>query len=207
MQIKTTLQTKFTPAEQANSKKLIIVLHGLGDSLNGYYWLKEELNLPSFNYLFINAPDPYGDGFSWYDLDGGDQQTGIQRSLKLLTALLEELKQEGWLSENIILFGFSQGCVMSLTLALSYSGLFAGICGISGYLFPQKEISAFAPKQNILITYGKYDEMVRPEVTQASIASLSSLGLTVQEKQFAKGHTIDFAEEFPFITDWLKQLQ
>ena len=96
---------------------------------------------------------------------------------------------------------------MSLTLALSYSGLFAGICGISGYLFPQKEISAFAPKQNILITYGKYDEMVRPEVTQASIASLSSLGLTVQEKQFAKGHTIDFAEEFPFITDWLKQLQ
>lgn len=206
MQIKA-LQSKFVPAKQADSKKLIIVLHGLGDSLNGYYWLPEELNLPAFNYLMLNAPDPYYDGFAWYDLDSPDQGQGIYRSRQLLFEVLDELKNQNWQTENIILFGFSQGCVMSFDLALSYSGLFAGICGISGYLYPQKEISEFAKKQNVLATYGEYDQVVRPEITKASIASLRSLGLQVQEKQFAKGHTIDFADEFPLIQDWLRQLQ
>lgn len=206
MQIKT-LQNKFVPAQKANSQKLIIVLHGLGDSFEGYTWLPEELNLPDFNYLMLNAPDSYYEGFSWYNLDSHDQGKDIHRSRKLLFEVLEELKNQSWQTENIVLFGFSQGCVMSLDLALNYQGLFAGICGISGYLYPQKKASEFATEQNVLITYGKYDQMVRPEITQASIASLKSLGLQVQEHQFAKEHTIDFIEEFPLIKSWIKQLQ
>ena len=36
----------------------MIVLHGLGDSMEGYRWLPEALQLPWLNYLLVNAPDP-----------------------------------------------------------------------------------------------------------------------------------------------------
>ena len=33
------------------------MLHGLGDSIEGYRWMPEALDLPWLNYLLVNAPD------------------------------------------------------------------------------------------------------------------------------------------------------
>jgi len=64
------LATDFIPAAEKGSRRLLVALHGLGDSAAGMSWIPEALNLPWLNYLLVNAPDEYYSGFSWYDLYG-----------------------------------------------------------------------------------------------------------------------------------------
>ena len=61
------LETELISAQEENSRSLMVMLHGLGDSMDGYRWLPEAMNLPWLNYLLVNAPDDYFGGFSWFD--------------------------------------------------------------------------------------------------------------------------------------------
>lgn len=73
----------------------MVVLHGLGDSMDGYRWLPEALRLDALNYLLVNAPDEYYGGWSWYDLPG-DAAPGVLRSRKLLFELLDSARERGF---------------------------------------------------------------------------------------------------------------
>jgi phospholipase/carboxylesterase len=83
------LETEFVPATDAGSRRLLIMLHGLGDSIAGYRWLPEAMRLPWMNYLLVNAPDEYFGGYSWYDFVG-NISPGVKRSRELLFGLLDE---------------------------------------------------------------------------------------------------------------------
>src|SRR5215469_15363444 len=75
---------------ELGSRRLWIMLHGLGDSIEGYRWLPQAMRLPWMNYLLVNAPDKYYGGYSWYNFAGqpGDIVPGVERSRKLLFQLL-----------------------------------------------------------------------------------------------------------------------
>src|SRR5213080_116489 len=139
------LQTEFYQAAEAGSKRLMVVMHGLGDSIAGFRWLPSALNLPWLNYLLVNAPDSYYGGYSWYNFIG-DIGPGVQRSRKLLFELLEAQPAAGFPADQITLGGFSQGCLMSLEVGLRYPDRLAGIIGISGYICnPEKLIADLPP--------------------------------------------------------------
>ena len=72
------LHAELIPAQEKNSRRLMVMLHGLGDSLEGYRWLPDAMNLPWLNYLLVNAPDDYYGGYSWFDLD--NIVPGVRRS-------------------------------------------------------------------------------------------------------------------------------
>src|SRR2546430_7828737 len=120
------LHAEFIPARETSSRYLLITLHGLGDSIEGFRWLPEALNLPWLNHLLVNAPDEYYGGYSWYDY-AGDVVPGVTRSRTLLFELLEAKRAEGWVPAQTILGGFSQGCLMSLEAGLRYAHNLAGI--------------------------------------------------------------------------------
>jgi len=46
---------------QAKSDKLMIVLHGRGDSIKPFAKFDEELQIPEMNYLLLNAPRKFLD--------------------------------------------------------------------------------------------------------------------------------------------------
>jgi len=167
------LETDFVPAPEKNSSCLMVVLHGLGDSLEGYRWLPPALGLPWLNYLLVNAPDPYFGGYSWYDFSG-DVGAGVERSRALLIELLDEQRKRGWTTEQSVLFGFSQGCLMTIDIGLRYPHRFAGLVGISGYVHePEqslRELSPVAKLQRFLITHGTGD----PLIPFAAVGSRSS---------------------------------
>src|SRR5580700_1291576 len=104
------LHRELIPAVEKGSDRLMIMLHGLGDSLEGYRWWPEALKLPWLNYLLVNAPDEYYGGYSWFDYPG-DMVPGVRRSAQLLTELLDATRAQGFPTEQTILGGFSQGCV------------------------------------------------------------------------------------------------
>src|SRR5262245_6399177 len=160
----------------------MIVLHGLGDSMAGYMWLPQILNLPWLNYLLVNAPDSYYGGFSWYDF-AGEPGPGIIRSRKLLTELAEKQREAGWPKEQTTVFGFSQGCLMTWELGLHYPHLFAGLVGVSGYAHEPEgvidQLSPVARQQRFLVTHGTLDNLIPFAQVQTQVQALKKAGLQV----------------------------
>lgn len=201
------LETKLIPAEARDSKRLMIVLHGLGDSMAGYSWVPGELGLPWMNYLLVNAPDPYYGGFSWYDY-AGDAATGVRRSVKVLTELLDAQRQLGFAAQDMILFGFSQGCLMTLETGLRYPHRLAALIGVSGYVLdPQvllREASPAAKEQRVLVTHGRQDPLIPCADVKKQMEQLRAGGIPLEWHEFNKPHTI-IEEEIGLLRKFVKE--
>jgi len=201
------LQTEFHEAEDRQSKRLMLVMHGLGDSIAGFQWFPGAMELPWLNYLLVNAPDRYYQGYSWYDF-GSDPEPGILRSRKLLFALLDELRGKGFPSEQTIVSGFSQGCLMTWEAGLRYPHRLAGLVGISGYAHNEKqalnELSPVARDQRFLITHGRQDPMIPFDDVKKQVEVLKAAGLNINWREFDKGHTIAGEEELSVIRDFAR---
>lgn len=199
------LETKFIPAEQRGSLRLMVVLHGLGDSMAGYVWVPQMLRLPWLNYLLVNAPDPYYGGYSWYDLYG-DAASGVKRSSELLRALLHAQRDSGFPTGQTILAGFSQGCLMALETGLRYPDRFAALVGISGYVLDPgellREASAVAKQQRVLVTHGRQDPLIPCEKVRGQMDELRAGGIQVEWREFDKPHTI-IDEELHVIREFI----
>jgi phospholipase/carboxylesterase len=184
----------------------MIVLHGLGDSTAGFRWLPATLELPRMNYLLVNAPDTYYGGFSWYDFTG-DMTAGVKRSAKMLIELLEFQRAKGFPTDQTTLFGFSQGCLMTLEVGLRYPNRFAGLIGISGYVSDPdvlvEELSPVAREQRLLVTHGFQDPIVPFANTREQINILKAAGLHLSWHEFDKGHTIAGDQEISLIRDFI----
>lgn len=200
------LETEFVPAFKKDSRRLMIMLHGLGDSLAGFRWFPEALNMPSMNYLLVNAPDPYFGGYSWYDFTG-DAGMGVRRSRKLLFDLLEAQRAAGYPTEQTILSGFSQGCLMTIEVGLHYPHRFAGLVGISGYVHEPEEsmrgLSPMARQQRFLVTHGFQDPIIPFAIVRKQIHDLKAAGLNITWHEFAKAHNIAGEAELRLVRDFI----
>lgn len=201
------LQGDFIPAAERNSKRLVVMLHGLGDSIEGYRWMPEALNLPWLNFLLVNAPDAYNGGFSWFDYPS-NIGPGVVRSRKLLFELLDDLKAKGFPPDQITLGGFSQGGLMTVDAGLRYPQRLAGLVDISGWVFEieklLKELSPVAREQRLLITHGPYDPLIPFDAVREQANTLKAAKLGVDWQQFPKGHTIYGEEELSVIRDFVR---
>jgi phospholipase/carboxylesterase len=186
----------------------MVVLHGLGDSLEGYLWLPAALDLPWLNYLLVDAPDPYYGGYSWYDF-AGLPEPGIRRSRALLMELLNREVTAGTAPADILLFGFSQGCLMTLEVGWRYPQRLAGLIGISGYIHhPERLIQQLSPaavQQQCLLTHGTLDPLIPIDRVRPQVRQLQQAGLSIRWKELAKPHTIAGEEEIALIRQFVEE--
>ena len=199
------LHSEFIPAAEKSSR-LMVMLHGLGDSIEGYRSFPEAMNLPWLNYLFVNAPDEYYGGWSWFDLN--DIAPGVQRSRKLLFELLDDLRAKGFQTEQTTFGGFSQGCLMAVEVGLRYPHRFAGVVGISGWVCEPakllKELSPVALQQRLLMTHGASDPIIPIEKVRTQIPLLKAAGIKVEWLEFPKAHTIHGEIELAVIREFVR---
>lgn len=202
------LNSAYLPAKDpGENDRLLLVMHGLGDSLEGFRFLPEMLRIPGLHYLLVNAPDNYFTGFSWFDIYGGDMKRGITRSRDLVMRTLEDLEAQGWDPAHVGVLGFSQGCLMALDIACRYPKTLGAVVGISGFVgglneYPEK-LSPVARTQKILVTHGTADPMLPLTETQAQITALKGMGLGIEWKVYEKEHTIDPHKEVGHIREFL----
>lgn len=196
------LTTDWVKAPQTDSRRLMVVLHGLGDSIEGYRWMPQMLDLPWLNYLLVNAPDDYYGGYSWYDIYG-DPDVGVERSRRMLFGLLGELEAGGFPPGETVCFGFSQGALMTLEVGARYPRRLAGLVGISGYVHqPESLVQALSPvarQQRFLLTHGTRDPLLPIAPVRRQVARLREAGLDIEWHEFEKEHTIAGEEELEII--------
>ena len=181
----------------SNDRNLLIGLHGRGDNANSFSGIRYGLRLKGFSQLYLNAPDEWDVGFSrgysWYDT-APNQLPGIQRSYELLESLLVELEQRGYKRENIVLFGFSQGCLMSLELAIRSKSPLMGVIGVSGTVY---EVDLLLEKQELgskktpfFLTHGYRDEILPFENSKIAYEKLAKNLPDFEFKPLTKEHNI-----------------
>ena len=201
------LHNELVPADDRGSRRLMVMLHGLGDSIEGYRWLPEAMNLPWLNYLLVNAPDDYYGGFSWFEF-AGDIVPGVKRSREMLFELLDATRAKGFPTELTTFGGFSQGSLLAIEAGLRYPHRLAGIVGISGYVCePEKlvrELSPVAMQQRFLITHGTLDPMIPFSAARQQVNLLKAAGLRIEWREFVKPHTIAGEDELGVIRDFVR---
>jgi phospholipase/carboxylesterase len=198
-------QYEVNPARQT-SDKLMIVLHGKGDSLVPFQEFDEELRMQDLNFLLLNAPQKFFGGYSWYKEPPFLKDEVLEVREKMLQ-LLDELLHQGWKPENIFLFGFSQGCLISADVALHFPYQLGGVIGISGYFqfFPRwrSSLRAGSLKTPWLLTHGFRDEILPLKTTKFGVKKLKSVGINIDWVEMNKGHVLK-EQEYPIIRKWLR---
>ncbi len=123
--------------------QLLVMLHGYGSNEEDLFsfvpTLPEDWLIVSFR-----APKetPYG-GYSWYDIDFSNADRFIDKDeaidmMKNILNHIRDIKEEYQLTERTHLMGFSQGGILSYSMALTYPELFNKIAILSAY--PENKI-------------------------------------------------------------------
>jgi len=190
------------------SKKLMIILHGRGDSSAGFTWLPPYLNMDEMNYLLLDAPYDYYGGRSWYDLPP-NQLEGIDHSSKILTEILDELFEEQFDVSQSFLFGFSQGSLLTFEFGARYHKVFAGYMAISGYIYDAEkllvEMNPKVKEAKWLCTHGTLDSVLPYFTSKSQVEVLQKGGFDVEFKEYEKDHTI-VEEELKMIRVWMNEI-
>lgn len=207
------------PQPAVSSAYWIMVLHGLGDSRQGWLGVVPYLQLPQCGYCVVDAPHSYFGGYSWFRIPGltgpndtaDDFRADFQASLVQLDSCIAELLRErGIASERLFLMGFSQGCQMVVAHALRSQRRYAGVVGISGRLGDVDDYPhAFGPHaadQDCLVTHGIQDPMLPIDASRGQFAHLrDELGLRIDWREYAKEHSVDPQQELPDIRAWISE--
>ena len=195
----------FIPA-QVPSKKLMIILHGRGDSSDGFVGLPPFLDIPDMNYILFDAPFEYFTGHSWYQLPP-EQLPGIEYSSTLLTKDLDTLFENDFNAEESFLFGFSQGSLLTFEFGARYHKVLAGYIAVSGYIYDEQKLledmNQDVNANNWLCTHGTEDNVLPYEISREQIQTLQDGGFNIEFKSYKKDHSID-RDEIEMIAKWIK---
>lgn len=183
----------------------MIIMHGRGDSSEGFTMLPDFIKMDEMNYLLLDAPFEYFTGLSWYQLPP-DQLPGIKHSSQLLHESLEMLFTSEFNAEESFLFGFSQGALLTFEFGARYHRKLAGYIAVSGYIYDAetllKEMNPDLKEANWLCTHGIYDTVLPYEISKSQVETLQKGGLNITFKAYDKDHSID-REELEYIASWM----
>ena len=170
-------------------KSVVVFLHGYGANGADLLGLADVLaeHLPDTLFVAPDAPEtcpgaPFG--FQWFPipwLDGSSEeeaQRGMDAAVDDLNAFLDALMvDEDILPEQLALFGFSQGTMMSLHVAPRREERIAGIVAFSGRLIdPETLIEDVKSKPPVLLVHGDQDEVVPPSSLSEAAVGLEKAG-------------------------------
>ena len=201
-------------ASSLNEKApLLILLHGVGSNEKDLFSFASQI--PD-NYLVISLRAPFvlgEESFAWYQVDFNNSKPHInakqaEASRIMLIEFLENLKSDfKYDASQVYLCGFSQGAIMSYSVALSRPDLIKGFAAMSGRLLDEHKVS-FASSEKIsklkvLITHGTHDQVLKVEYAKHAVSFLKEKGLKPELKLYEEGHTMNAAMLIEFIK-WLK---
>tara|TARA_B100000965_G_C19530038_1_gene730664 strand:+ start:132 stop:785 length:654 start_codon:yes stop_codon:yes gene_type:complete len=162
--------TILNPLSKKNPKNAVILCHGYGGdgkdiSILANYWMNY---LPDTIFICPDAPEKCavsGSGFQWFDLMDESPDQVLTKSLIAeikLNKLIDEVKAENSLiADQIILVGFSQGCMITLQTGIKRKDKVKGIVGYSGKIINTKHLEKnINSRPNILLMHGNNDEVV-----------------------------------------------
>lgn len=184
----------------------VIMLHGLGDSGEGWAHLGDMMRLDHCRFVYPTAPTipiTLNGGYpmnAWYDIASLDRinaredKVGLLNTATQIQSLIQAEMDLGIPNSRIVLAGFSQGGASALFTALTSSIKLGGVVSLSGYLPLSSEIETLKRTANdhtpMLLCHGTSDEVVKFDFGKKTFEKLSDMGMNVDFKSYpGLGHS------------------
>ena len=158
------------PISKKKPKNAVILCHGYGGdgkdiSILANYW---RAYLPDTIFICPDAPEKCAaspSGFQWFDLMDQTPEQVLAKSLiaeNKLNKIIDEVKNKNNLNANqIIVGGFSQGCMISLQTGLKRKDQINSIIGYSGRIIDTEHLSKnIISRPKIILMHGDKDQVV-----------------------------------------------
>ena len=204
------------PSSIENSKApAIFMFHGYGSNEEDLFSFAPELP-EEFTIFSVRAPyalEPFG--YAWYainfDAEYGkwsDDQQAIESREKILRFIDEAIENYNIDAQNITLLGFSQGTILSYSVALSYPRKVKNVVALSGYINENILIEGYESKDmehlNFYASHGQVDQVIPLEWAQKSPDLLKGLGISFKYEEFPIGHGVS-PQNFYSFKSWLEE--
>lgn len=188
------------PAPPGQKPPLALLLHGVRSNELDLYSLAPNLP-PQTRVVSLRAPLERGpDSYAWFDvtfLPGGyrinPEQLDHSRSL-VVDFATQAAAAFGADPERIYLLGFSQGAILSLTVALTQPELVAGILPLAGRIPPEVKPWIVAPERlaglPVFLAHGRSDAVIPFFWAEQARDFLRSVGVTLTFMEYPAGHRI-----------------
>ena len=164
--------TIIEPEKGKDINNAVVLFHGYGGDGNdiNVLMLNWKRHMPNTIFICPNGHEPCAinpTGYQWFDLTKDDPNYILGESLKAekkINKFLDEIKKEYNLDNNqIILSGFSQGCMMSISVGLTSEEPFRSIIGFSGKIINRDNLkNRMKNSTSTLLIHGDLDDIVSP---------------------------------------------
>ena len=186
--------TSIFPLSKNKPRQAIVLCHGYGGDGRDISNLAINWQrfLPEAIFLCPNAPEicaVNSQGYQWFDLTSDKEELILKKSLvaeaKLNIFLDQVLDNYQLEPNNLALVGFSQGCMMSIQIALKKKKQISCLIGYSGKVINQKHLSDnIHSKPKIFLMHGANDTLVPPTHLLEAKEYLVKHGLKIKTKMF-----------------------
>ena len=162
--------TSIPPLSKDKPNQVIVLCHGYGGdgkdiSILASYW---RSYLPDTIFICPDAPekcDASPSGFQWFDLMDQNSEQILSKSLVAeikLNKLIDEVREKNNLLANqVVLAGFSQGCMISLQTGIKRKDQINSIIGYSGKIIDVEHLGKnIISRPNIILMHGDIDQVV-----------------------------------------------
>ena len=182
------------PISKKKPKNAVILCHGYGGdgkdiSILAGYW---RTFLPETIFICPDAPERCSaspTGFQWFDLLDQSSEQILSKSLVAedkLNQLIDEVKKKNDLkADQIIIGGFSQGCMLTLQTGIKRKDKINSIIGYSGKIIDTVHLSKnITSKPNIILMHGELDQVVTIDAFLEAKEFFNKNDYTIETKIF-----------------------
>lgn len=202
------------PKNKLDKNPLLLLLHGYGSNEEDLFSFASEL--PE-DYFVVAARAPfdmmYG-SYAWYAINFDADENKFsdiaqaQSSRDLISNFIDQLIDAYPIDkDNVTLIGFSQGCILSYAVGVSFPEKVRRVVGMSGYFNDQIATANYATNDfsnlKIFSSHGTVDQVVPVAWARKSEPKLKELGIEVTYKEYPIGHGIS-PQNFYDFKMWLE---
>ena len=191
--------------ESNNPNIAIIGFHGWTGTEHSMVPVARAMRIQSAKWYIPRAPykASAGQGHTWFS-GSPDNGWKVKKTFNLLDTLIQQVQNDGFDPENIILFGFSMGGSLSLRYGLGMQCQLRGIIPVAAWVREPEELinsASLESKQTpILMIHGKDDSVVDHKKSITAAAEMKNNGFSIHLEIVSGGHIIGI-----YATNLIKQ--
>jgi len=185
----------------------LFLIHGKGSNEHNMFDLVSGLEKDFFIFSVRgHIPQPPGYSFFTFKVYGQPDRGGFDEGIKLISRFIDYALEEYPIDATSLYFlGFSQGAVISMTLALTLGHKLKGIAALSGYI-PQFVLEEYDRKPvdglSVFISHGEKDPVLPYQWGVAAQEYFNEMNASVSFYSYQEGHIISLKNQEDF-TIWL----
>lgn len=188
------------PVVETDKPQLFLLIHGYGSNEEDLFSFSQDLPETAHVISVRGRYDVMFGGYSWYDIsfENNEKYMDAEQALASRNALVEFIDEiinhEKLDSSNVFIAGFSQGAILSYSIALNFPDKVKNVMILSGY--PEfKIIGDFNQEQDFsnlifFVSHGTEDVVLPIEAGRLGEQILIDLNIKNEYHEYRSGHGI-----------------